>query len=92
MDKQLLLTNQETIKTTNPRISILRQNNAFVLVIDKATLDDVGYYACRVSDADRTCHSDQFPCIFLPSFLPGLRQINSRPPKSQVGFLDVLGR
>ena len=85
VDKQLLLTTQATVKTTNPRISIRRQNDTFVLVIDKATLEDVGYYACRVSDCNHTCHPRQFNCS-------PRRQINVQPPKSQVGFLDVIGR
>lgn len=82
VDKQLLLTTQDVVRTTNPRIRIKRQNDTFMLMIDKVILQDVGFYACRVSDWNQTCH---------PNHLCSSSQINSRPPKSQLGFLDVLG-
>lgn len=52
VDRQVLLTTQTTVRTKNSRIGIVRHNDTFVLVIDKATLDDVGYYACRVRRMD----------------------------------------
>lgn len=55
VDRQLLLSTQTSVRTRNPRVRIARENDTFVLVIDQATLDDVGYYACRVSPAIIRC-------------------------------------
>jgi hypothetical protein len=49
VDKQLLLTTQEAVRTLSPRIRVLRENNTFILIIENVSLEDVGYYACRVS-------------------------------------------
>ena len=65
IDKQLLLTVEDKVKTSNPRIKVVRNGTTYTLFIDSITLEDAGYYACR---------------------------INTRPPKSQVKYLEVVGK
>jgi len=54
VDKQLLLTTQDAVRTPSPRIKVRRENNTFVLIIENVSIDDVGYYACRVGSFFKT--------------------------------------
>ena len=63
VDKQLVLSKQEILRTNNPRIRVRRENSTFVLIIEKATLEDIGYYACKV------CHVKKKLWVIFPSSL-----------------------
>lgn len=62
MDKQLLLTKQQQVRTDNERIHVRRENNTFILMITNASLEDIGYYACRVSGIRAPMQLN--PCTF----------------------------
>lgn len=48
IDKQLLLTIDGKTKSSNKRINIRNRGNSYTLFLEAVTLDDAGYYACRV--------------------------------------------
>ena len=68
VDKQLLLTTQEAVRTSSHRIRVRRENNTFTLIIENVGLDDVGYYACRVRKSRRESLFQLISCVLFYSF------------------------